>query len=71
MSKRRNSFKNLSTPTELRLIQDLSELRTKRLTTNKFDLELSNIIKDEEKREYSLCIKMRNIQEYNYYWYNV
>jgi len=71
MSKRKNSFKNSPTPTELRLVQDLNELKTKRLTTNKFELEMSNMIKDEEKREFSISVKLKNIQEEIYYWYNV
>lgn len=71
MAKTQNTFKNSPTPTELRLIQDLNELKTKRLTTNKFELEMSNIIKDEEKREFSLSAKMRNKQDESYYWYNV
>ena len=71
MAKTKNTFKNSPTPTELRLIQDLNELKTKRLTTNKFELEMSNIIKDDEKREFSLSAKMRNIQDESYNWYNV
>jgi len=62
MSKGKFAIKNSQTPTELRLILDLNDLKTKRLTTKKFYIEYSNIIKDEEKYEYSFCTKLKKLE---------
>ena len=71
----RLSKKNISntlTQAELRLINDLNDVKSdKRLTTNKILIELSNIIKDEILIQYTLNVKMKNINKPNPDFYNV
>lgn len=71
MSNSSYKVKNESTAAEIRLMKDLNEVKNNRLTTNKFKLELSNIIKDEEKKEFTLCVKLNNILEEEFIYYNV
>jgi hypothetical protein len=50
---------NFSSIAELRLLRDILVFKQYPLSTNKFSIEISNIIKDEEKSQLSMLIKFQ------------
>jgi hypothetical protein len=50
---------NFSTIAELRLLRDLLVFKQTPLSTNKFLIQVSNIIKDEEQSQLSMLIKFQ------------